>query len=421
MGAIAIGGSIYFEKPFIERNATADFFPTLAFFGVTLGVIYMIVKGPFQNEFKRILLSFGPTADVKENVTQLGLVVCLIFYFFLAGTDKIELEQPKRAKKPGKTPSFPLATTSFHKDRKSKRELPNIVAIQAESFFDVRFMHPDLDSSILRHYDHAKRNSTYFGRLNVPAWGAYTMRTEFAFLSGLPEDVLGHHKFNPYLQLASAPFWTIAHNLKALGYRTVCIHPFAGTFFNRKKIFPNLGFDKFIDMAEFEKEDQFGPYISDIALGKKVIETLTTEDEPLFIFVITMENHGAWPLDRLTKSGIEMPPKQSWPLGCYSLSHYLTHMKNTDQMIGNLTQHMSATKKDSILCFYGDHMPNLQNAFRKTGYTDHKTDYFIWKNYGFRSREFDTSVDTLGRLILDAGLNDRKDTHTEINNEAITG
>ncbi|MCG8492609.1 MAG: LTA synthase family protein [Sneathiellales bacterium] len=417
----AVTASLYYEKALIDRNTAADFIPTFAFFGVTIGMIYAIVKGPFKNEFRRILLSFGPSADVKENVTQLGLVVCLIFYFFLSGVDKIEPSKPKKKNREARTVLKPGETSIFHKSLSSKRTLPDVVAIQAESFFDYRNMQPNLKASILKNYDKAKQGSTYFGRLTVPAWGAYTMRTEFAFLSGLSEDVLGHHKFNPYLQLGQDPFWTIAHNMKSLGYKTICIHPFASTFFNRRKVFPNLGFDHFIDMTDFSKDDQFGPYIGDVALGNKIIETLKLENDPVFIFAITMENHGAWPLDRFAKTDIELPPKENWPLGCYSFSHYLTHMRNTDQMIGNLTQYLSSSSDDSLLCFYGDHMPNLQNVFNKTGYTDTKTDYFIWKNNNRRNIAFDTSVETLGRLILDASLNDRTDSQSETHKQVATG
>lgn len=417
----AVTASLYYEKALIDRNTAADFIPTFAFFGVTIGMIYAIVKGPFKNEFRKILLSFGPSADVKENVTQLGLVVCLIFYFFLSGVDKIEPSKPKKKVRKARAPLKAGETSIFHKSLSSKRTLPDIVAIQAESFFDYRYMQPNLKASILKNYDEAKQGSTYFGRLTVPAWGAYTMRTEFAFLSGLSEDVLGHHKFNPYLQLGQDPFWTIAHNMKSLGYKTICIHPFASTFFNRRKVFPNLGFDHFIDMSNFSKDDQFGPYIGDIALGKKIIETLKSENEPVFIFAITMENHGAWPLDRFAKTDIELPPKENWPLGCFSFSHYLTHMRNTDQMIGNLTRYLSSSSADSLLCFYGDHMPNLQNVFNKTGYTDTKTDYFIWKNKNRRNIAFDTSVETLGRLILDAGLNDRTDSQSETHKQIAAG
>lgn len=390
--AACIGG-FGFETPFINRIQIEDYFPTLFFFVSVVGTMYLIMYGPLRKPFKKILIGLGPDADVSKNVSELGLVVCLIFYFFLSGTDKIKTE--KKSRKTKKQDLDHQKTSAqmplFHvNSEKSKGKLPNIVAIQAESFFDVRYLEAAIDTDILNGYDKIVSEATYYGRLDVPAWGAYTMRTEFAFLSGLPEAALGHHRYNPYLQLGRQPFWTLAHTLKSLGYETVCVHPFPSTFFNRKKVFPNLGFDHFVDMSAFKKEDQFGPYISDVALGDKITELLDAAESPLFVFAITMENHGAWDKDRLKDDDLDSMNAEKWPLGSHSLSHYISHMRNTDQMMTNIRDYLQAQETPGMMCLYGDHMPNLKDAFSKTGYEDPRTDYFIWHSSGKRHRRLST-------------------------------
>jgi len=421
---LAVVGGFGFEAPFIERLQFADYFPALVFFFATFGTIYLIIYGTLKNPFKKILLSFGPSADVSKNVSQLGLVVCLIFYFFLSGADKIK---PVKEKKKKKTKASSIekvnlehetktevSLSHFHTTSKSlKNKLPTIVAIQAESFFDVRYLNAGIDTGVLSGYDSIVKEAAFQGRLTVPAWGAYTMRTEFAFLSGLPEAALGHHRYNPYLQLGRQPFWTLAHTLKSLGYETVCVHPFPASFFNRKEVFPNLGFDHFVDMSSFDKSEYFGPYVGDVALGNKIIKLIGETEKPLFIFAITMENHGAWAKDRLKKENEESIDSENWPLGCYSLSHYVSHMRNTDQMIGNLKNYLDERDDPAVMCLYGDHMPNLKNAFSKTVYEDPRTDYFIWRKNGVRNRQMDTSADVLSRLLLDVALNERRDMHPE--------
>ncbi|MBL4906546.1 MAG: LTA synthase family protein [Sneathiella sp.] len=427
--AVATGiGGFGFEEPFINRARIEDYFPTLLFFLLSFGTIYLIIYGPLKKQFKKILLGLGPDANVSKNVAELGLVVCLIFYFFLSGTDKIKADPPqsrskvKDSLKKIKTKDYGSAEqhteigapSLFHAASEgSKKKLPNIIAIQAESFFDVRYLTKDIDPEILSGYDSIIKEATFHGRLTVPAWGAYTMRTEFAFLSGLPEAALGHHRYNPYLQLGRQPFWTLAHTLKSLGYETVCVHPFPATFFNRKKVFPNLGFDHFIDMSAFDKKEQFGPYIGDIALGQKISELVDKAERPLFVFAITMENHGAWSKDRLKREDKESMNAENWPLGCYSLSHYIAHMRNTDQMITNLKEHLQSKNEPGMICLYGDHMPNLKNALTKTEYDDPRTDYFIWRTNGQRQRQLNTSADVLSRLLLDVALNERRDNHPE--------
>lgn len=419
-------GGFGFEEPFINRVNVEDYFPPFFFFFSTAGTLYLILYGPLKKQFKKILLGLGPDADVSKNVSELGLVVCLIFYFFLSGADKIKTEKPKIKSKhieinsnknnPIKTSEKKVKEPLFHvSSSRSKGKLPNIVAIQAESFFDVRYLKADIEPGILAGYDGIVKDAAYHGRLTVPAWGAYTMRTEFAFLSGLPEAALGHHRYNPYLQLGRQPFWTLAHTLKSLGYETVCVHPFPATFFNRKKVFPNLGFDHFIDMSAFDKKERFGPYISDVALGKKIKDLIDKANGPLFVFAITMENHGAWAKDRLKQDDRESMDAEKWPLGCHSLSHYVSHMRHTDHMISDLKEHLLSKEEPGVMCLYGDHMPNLKNAFTKTGYEDPRTDYFIWRTNGQRHRQLNTSADVLSRLLMDVALNERRDIHPEEN------
>jgi len=92
--------------------------------------------------------------------------------------------------------------------------------VQSESFFDPRLLHRGIADGVLGNYD-ALRAAGASGRLAVPGWGAYTMRTEFAFLSGIGANRLGVHRFNPYRRFARQPISTLAWYLRTIGYRTV--------------------------------------------------------------------------------------------------------------------------------------------------------------------------------------------------------
>ena len=82
------------------------------------------------------------------------------------------------------------------------------------------------------------------GRLAVPAWGANTMRAEFAVLTGVPESELGYDRFNPYYALARVPLESQVWRLRRAGYRTICLHPFDRRFFRRDLAMPALGFER---------------------------------------------------------------------------------------------------------------------------------------------------------------------------------
>ena len=168
---------------------------------------------------------------------------------------------------------------------------PHIVVVQSESFFDARRLYAGVASEVLTNFD-ALCGQSESGRLRVPVWGAYTMRTEFAFLSAIPPGELGIHRFNPYRRFARGGVATIASALRQRGYRTLCLHPYPASFFARDRVFPQLGFDAFLDIAEFAGARRAGPYIADAELTGRITTLLQKAAGPLFVFAITIS--GVW-------------------------------------------------------------------------------------------------------------------------------
>ncbi len=282
--------------------------------------------------------------------------------------------------------------------------LPDLVAVESESFFDARRLHPGIRADVLARFDELGRQSVLRGRLAVPAWGANTMRTEFAFLTGLGETALGAHRFNPYRLAARAPLPALPACLRALGYRTVCIHPHPAGFFERNRVMPNLGFDEFIDLGGFEGAARAGPYIADAAVGRKIAEVLEQADGPIFVFAITMENHGPLHLERATGEDAGRLYSEPPPRGCEDLTVYLRHLLNADRMIGDLREMLTARARESVLCFFGDHVPSMPNVYDAVGLVDGRTDYLVWHSRGGAGEERDLAADQLGAALVETAL-----------------
>jgi len=285
-------------------------------------------------------------------------------------------------------------------DRALPRKLPDIVAVQAESFFDARRMDRRIDRRLLRSWDACGESALFRGRLHVPTWGAATQRTEFAFLTRLPEDALGLDRFNPYLRFAKQPVWSIAHELRELGYRTICVHPFFGTFFGRDRVLPNLGFDEFLDIASFQGARPFGPHIADAWIGEKIAALLEETEQPKFIFAITMENHGPWTKDRLPPVEIARARALAPGLPPEFLC-YLRHLENTDAMIGRVASEIQRNKRDGVLCVFGDHVPGFSKLFEQANYSDPCSDYLIWRpDHDGKPLTRDASILELSDMLL---------------------
>ncbi|QQC67568.1 LTA synthase family protein [Paraburkholderia ginsengisoli] len=259
---------------------------------------------------------------------------------------------------------------------------PDVILIQSESFFDARRLTGKIAPTVLKHFDSARRESLQHGELTVPAWGANTMRTEFAVLTGVDPARLGYARFYPYAFIrqtcASLASW-----FKNGGYRTLAIHPYFADFFGRERAFRHLQIDRFIDIAAFADAPRAGPYVSDLAVADAIIEALDApRDKPAFIFSMTMENHGPLHLESVQEGeGAAFHALGDDPRW-HDLTAYLRHLANADAMLGRLLAALRARRRDTVLCFYGDHVPALPHVYAALGCEPEQSDYFIWRNYG---------------------------------------
>jgi hypothetical protein len=260
-------------------------------------------------------------------------------------------------------------------------DLPHLVAVQSESFFDPRPLYAGIRRDVLAEFDRIKTGAVSHGKLKVPAWGANTVRTEFAFLSGLDDSKLGAHRFNPYQAVAAG--WdvpSLATFLKRLGYRTVCIHPYPASFYQRDRVYPRLGFDEFLDIRAFAGAERFGPYVSDAAVAAKVSDVLDKSSTPVFVFAITMENHGPLHLEKVSAGDIADLYTDTPPVGCDDLTIYLRHLRNADRMIGTLRQRLELCSCPAGLCWFGDHVPVMPAVYDALSVPEGETDFLFWSN-----------------------------------------
>ena len=267
------------------------------------------------------------------------------------------------------------------KSTTTSTEMPDIIVIQSESFCDIRSIHTSIKKDVLEHYDRICEQSIAYGTLKVPAWGANTLRTEFAFLTGIDNALLNHYRYNPY-QFIEKPLPTIASKLQHQGYHTICIHPNHAEFFKRNRVYPLLGFDEFIDIQGFKDAHKAGPYISDQAVTDKLITLLNNRpsEKPLFIFVITMENHGPLHLESYDQEDIQAYYSDNPPQDHHDLTIYLKHLKNADSMLDRIADYLSTSPVKTHLCWYGDHVPSMPAVYEELGIEHMDTHYLVWTN-----------------------------------------
>jgi hypothetical protein len=273
-----------------------------------------------------------------------------------------------------------------------------IIVVQGESFVDPRRLHPSF-ADLVPAFAQLQREGVAHGRLTVPCWGANTIRSELAVLTGLGTAEVGLDMFNPYEHFARVPLPSLASAARAAGYRTVCVHPYNRDFYYRDQVMPLLGFDEFIGREGFADAPRSGPYVSDVAVAERIASLVAEHGPKLFVFAITMENHGPWDADHDALAPVPLPTEWGDVANAQAIGRWLRHLESTDAMIPILRR---AIGSRGWLLFYGDHQPSLSGPFNLPEAPDKRTDYALWGAGSPPGVERDSAAEHLSDALIAA-------------------
>lgn len=293
----------------------------------------------------------------------------------------------------------------------TEKKTPNIIFIQLESFFDPAKVEGVQFSEDPIPYFHELQQRYSTGYLMVPSVGAGTANTEFEVLSGMRTRFFGPGEYPYKTALQDETCETIAYNLKEEGYATHAIHNHRGVFYDRNKVYKNLGFDSFTSL-EYMIDPEINPrkWCKDKVLTPEIMTALNSTQGKDLVFTVSVQGHGKYPAKAvykdppITVSGIESPGLAN------AYEYYANQIHEMDQFVKELTDALSQYDEDVVLILYGDHLPSLEITDDQLVNRDvYETEYVIWSN--FRMRKIDTDLKAyqlastvLGRLGIDNGI-----------------
>ncbi len=287
--------------------------------------------------------------------------------------------------------------------------LPNIIFVQLESFFDpltVEYLKCSEDPipyfrSLMKNYSS--------GAYKVPSVGAGTANTEFETISGMNMRYFGPGEYPHKTILKKTTCDSVPYALKGIGYNTHAIHNNKATFYSRVDVFPNLGFDTFTTKEYMDISNQTpNGWLKDEVLVGAVMDCLQSTEGQDYIFTISVQGHGDYPTEKvledpvITVSGSPTKAKNNqW-------EYYVNQIHEMDQFVEDLITAVNSTGEDSVIVFYGDHLPTmgLTEEDVKNRYL-FDTSYVIWDNMGLEKKD-----ETLCAYQIGAELLDRLDIHT---------
>lgn len=271
-------------------------------------------------------------------------------------------------------------------------DTPNVIFVQLESFFDVNDLINVKFSENPIPYFTSLSERGISGYLTMPVVGAGTVNSEFEVLTGMSVDFFGpgEHPFKTVLNSYTCE--TVAYNLMELGYSTHAIHNYQATFYQRHKIYKNLGFQTFTPL-EYMSDVEYnisGAWPKDNVLTTQIMNALKSTDTSDFIMTVSVQGHGKYPPNDLPD---DYQPKikaefidgkiEGGLSDINGLEYYVNQLNETDLFIKDLVETIENFDEKTVLVFYGDHLPSLsiEEKDLKSGST-YKTPYVILSNYG---------------------------------------
>ena len=280
-------------------------------------------------------------------------------------------------------------------DTSDEDRAPNVIMVQLESFFDVNYL-----SGVTYNRNPvpgftALKEQYPSGLFTIPVIGAGTVNTEFEVLTGMSVGDFGAGEYPFRTIMATTTCESIAYDLLESGYRTHAIHNHEGSFYLRNEIYPNLGFETFTSIEYFENPTfNENDWAHDALLTDEILYLLSSTEESDFVFAVSVQGHGKYPDeytpvegDVMITGGVEDDVVRS------HFDYYISQIHQMDAFVTALYEAVMALEEDTVLVFYGDHMPNIVLDEGITVETDvFETEYVIIANYDVPNPATDTPM-----------------------------
>ena len=325
--------------------------------------------------------------DTSETYSQSGFALSFISY--------MQTMYPKKPEGYSLTRVAEILEPYSLNETSNTAEKPVIIVIMNESFSDLRIW-GDLKNTenvmgFLDSYDgFLEKGNTY-----VSVRGGGTCNSEFEFLTG--NSMKYFSDTYPYTQFDFEGIPTLVTSLKEEGYKTVAMHPANPTNYKRQAVYKQMGFDQFYsvnDYADYEKI--FQDRISDHDNYQELIKIVDSTTEPLFIFNVTLQNHGEYNIETLNpRNPLDLVNVDTAYSSFKDLQMFLSLINESNKALESLIKHFEQEERPVIICFFGDHQPgSLDHELEKSVFEydesqselannqrNFATPYFFWSNY----------------------------------------
>ncbi|MDR0253432.1 MAG: LTA synthase family protein [Brucellaceae bacterium] len=321
--------------------------------------------------------------DQKENYAHNGLVVAFIFNIPMAnvsapgGYSQERIESIAEYLFPADANGNLLAgSSSAHGNAiipvvARNDDKPDVIVIMSESFWD-----PSRLPGVAFDEDPIKNvRNNQSGHVFSPEFGGMTANVEFEALTGFSNAFLPYGSI-PYQQYVRRPVPSLASFFSEQGYETRALHPYRQWFWNRGSVYENFGFDKFLSEENLPTLTKKGHLASDEEFTGEIIRAAEEAEKPLFLFGVSLQGHGPYAPSRYPDSKIRVVTDAGSAVSEESkgtIRSYAQGAQDADINLGRLMDWAKKRERETIIVFFGDHLPPLGDAYIESGYMKNRT------------------------------------------------
>ncbi len=294
----------------------------------------------------------------------------------------------------------------------SEEDTPHVIVIMNEALSDLSVLGDiEMNTEPMPFFNSLSEN-TVRGYALASVLGGNTATSEWEFLTGnsaafIPNGAVA------YQQYVKNHIWSIVDTFKREDYTAVAMHPYLSTFWKRDTVYPMMGFDEVYFIDSLTTDDKLRGFVTDRAFYGDIINRFESrsDGEKLFMFGITMQNHGSYKWNNFDVTVTAEDGRWS------EVDQYLTLTNISDTAFRELIEYFEKEDERVIIAMFGDHQPSFGEDFYKNLFGEYPLEFdevqkkqtvpfVVWANYDIEEKSgVETGLNALGGIVLEtAGI-----------------
>lgn len=260
---------------------------------------------------------------------------------------------------------------------------PTVIVILAESLYEIQN-----DNNLIINDKIMKCMSKYkIANAISCSYGGKTSSAEYEVLTGLSNYYLSYPAYQTDISKDNHYTGSIAREFSENGYESIAVHANTSDFYNREIVYKNMGFTDFISEEDMQlSKDSFceDGYAKDYVLIDEIIKAVEKNDNPKFIFGVSIESHGPY-MNKFDKTNVKCDSLIYSEDDLKEVNNYVQAITDLDLGLERLIKYFEDKEEPLLLYVFGDHMPvlgiNEKSGYLSDIYKKYCTPVYAYSNY----------------------------------------